>query len=288
MKRNVKATEREARQEDEFSEAEERVRRYLQRQNRGVPAASGEQRTRQREGRSNADGYEPGLLLEGLVAADVSSSTHRGALPAHHQTAQVHRVEGHRRPNGRVYTSCWQPTCGESTTTAPILEFSADGSVPPAPFRTVHFPKDYDVPRPCSPPVPRPNAVQMDFWIRDPEPAIIEEVFEEEPPASEPSSTQSDVLDLFTSQNDEMIGSPPENLIDLDGVPLTPPAIDEPGTPEDATPSRPAPKYSEDVMAFRQLALASMAGTSTQYLPDKLQPRPPYQLTHCSTQRAAA
>ena len=301
MKWDFKATGRKARQEDGLSEAEE-----------SAPSPSYERSRRSAERERDCDNISNASTEEFAPPYASSGPSNERGEAAQAGPSQGFSSRGWSPPvsplpsmgvpywltiekrkfvtskatvemNGRIYTSGWQPTCWESTKTGPILEFSADGSVPPAPFRTVHFPKDYDVPRPRSPPVPGPNAFQMDFWIRDPEPAFIEEVFEEESSAPEPLPTQSDVLDVFTTRDDEMMGSPPENLIDLNGVPITPSSPEEPGTLDDATTNQPTPEDVDDEETLRQRALATTPQlrpeVSAQLLLGGVPPRPSYQPT---------
>ena len=144
----------------------------------------------------------------------------------------LYRLTGNRRMfvtskaivemNRRTYTSGWQSTIWERTETRSILEFSPDGNVQPAPFWMVHFPWDYDVPRPSSLSVPVPLVFQMDFWIHAPEPMLIEEVIVEDLPPSNPSPMEN-VLDVFTSYQVVKMGSPPDDLIDLNDDARTPP-----------------------------------------------------------------
>ena len=69
-------------------------RRYVQCEHRGVHAASGGQRTEQRERRSSTGGPKPGFSSRGW-SPPVSAATDGGALLAHGQGAQIHHVESH-------------------------------------------------------------------------------------------------------------------------------------------------------------------------------------------------
>ena len=65
-------------------------------------------------------------------------------------------------------------------------------------------------------------------------------------------SNAAGCADVFTSPDDEMMGSPAENLIEFTGEALIPPGIEEPSTSNDAMPSTPAPEDPEDVQVLRR------------------------------------